>query len=192
MVQGTVNNQAVRGLGGVHGSKLQIHSASTVASYSGCSARSNGVDYTGMAASRGPRGLEQLFESTFQESISKSKNWEGQNLGTVSKQNGSIQIEKACIALRADRPLLNTEVSVSENSPEILKPVYFFQLGRQGRFKEKCLVSMIWSAFGIHNFLALSTGIVMVPGFAHLFFLTSKGLCARHWQNDHSRHPAAF
>jgi hypothetical protein len=49
---------------------------------------------------------------------------EGQNLGTVFKQNGSIQIEKACLALRADRPLLNIELSASQNGIEILKPVY--------------------------------------------------------------------
>jgi hypothetical protein len=48
---------------------------------------------------------------------------EGQNLGTVLKQNGSIQIEKACLALRTDRTSLNIELSASQNGIEVLKPV---------------------------------------------------------------------
>jgi hypothetical protein len=64
--------------------------------------------------------LSRLFLGRSQ----KVKIWEGQNLGTVLKQNESIQIEKACLALTADQPLLNIELSASQNRTDILKPVY--------------------------------------------------------------------
>jgi hypothetical protein len=65
VVQVTVNDQEPRGLGGMRGSKLQISSTSTVISYSGCSARCNGVGQTGTGASRGPRGHRTIVWTDF-------------------------------------------------------------------------------------------------------------------------------
>jgi hypothetical protein len=65
----------------------------------------------------------QPFQARFEWGISKVKHWEDQNLGTVWKYKRSIWTEKACIALRAERPLVNFELNVPQNSTEILKPV---------------------------------------------------------------------